>query len=229
MPISGIIFDFGNVIARFDHMRSCERLSVFTPYSPADVYHRIFNSELIKRYDQGELSSYEFYAAVVEKLAANAQLTFGVFRPLWSDIFLENPGFDTFVGTIDHRVRKIILSNTNEMHFERIAELPAMKTHFVSPDSLVLSFRQGMTKPDRRIFAEAIRRCGSPIEQTVFIDDIPDHVGAFKGLGGHGIVYNCQTDPLPVLVEALSQCGLRLPPPVAEPRIATKRDPCNSM
>lgn len=191
-------------------MRSCERLCVFTHRSAPEIYNRVFGSELIKQFDRGEVSCVAFYAAVTELITANDQLTFSVFKQIWSDIFSDNPGFERFVGSIDSRVRKVILSNTNALHFERIAELPIVKRHFGSMDAQVLSFRQGMLKPDDRFFAEALLRCGSLIEETLFIDDMPEYVAAFKDLGGQGIVYNCQRDALPDLIGALSQHGLQV-------------------
>ena len=44
-PERCMVFDFGNVIALFDHMVACQRLASLSrpPRDPDDVYERIFN------------------------------------------------------------------------------------------------------------------------------------------------------------------------------------------
>ena len=44
-----ILFDFGNVIALFDHMIACRRLASLSPTSldPQHVYEQVFNTTVV--------------------------------------------------------------------------------------------------------------------------------------------------------------------------------------
>ena len=67
-----IVFDFGNVIALFDHLVACQRLASLSrpPRDPQDVYERIFTTSLEEDYDCGRLST----ATFVERLRRDLQL-----------------------------------------------------------------------------------------------------------------------------------------------------------
>jgi len=54
-----IVFDFGNVIAFFDHMVACQQLASLSRPSrdPVDVYARVFETSLEEEYDCGRVST----------------------------------------------------------------------------------------------------------------------------------------------------------------------------
>jgi HAD superfamily hydrolase (TIGR01509 family) len=53
--------------------------------------------------------------------------------------------------------------------------------------AMVISAEEGISKPDVRIFRTALAALGEPPDQTVFVDDWPDHIEAANGLGMRGI------------------------------------------
>ena len=92
-----IVFDFGNVIALFDHMVACQRLASLSrpPRDPEDVYERIFKTSLEEDYDCGHLST----AAFVERLRRDLQLEASdeVIAHAWCDIFTPNPAIEEVI------------------------------------------------------------------------------------------------------------------------------------
>jgi len=189
--IRAIIFDFGKVLADFDHMKVCGSLVKFTGLTSEQIYSIIFQEGPEKLYDSGLISSIEFYREVKKRIGANADLTFQVFAELWCVQFWPNNEIGRIIADIRPEIKKFLLSNTNELHWENIKKLPVIKSFFSDPDGLILSFRTGLRKPDIRIFQLAIRKAGYSAEEIIFIDDVPEYVDVFRELGGCGIVYNC--------------------------------------
>ncbi|TSC52368.1 MAG: hypothetical protein LiPW39_591 [Parcubacteria group bacterium LiPW_39] len=203
--ISCVIFDFGRVIGNFDHTITCRKLAEFSPFSAEEIHLKIFKSGIEKGYDEGEKFD-NFYRQVVGAINAEGLLPEDFFE-IWGDIFSENPGIEKIMGQIRPKVKVLLLSNTNEAHWNFISRLPAIKKYFSQPEQLILSFKLGFRKPDSRIFKKGIKRCGCRPHNIVYIDDIQEYVGAFQSLGGKGIVYDCTKMPLDYLEAELSKLG----------------------
>jgi 2-haloacid dehalogenase len=62
-------------------------------------------------------------------------------------------------------------------------------------DDVIVSGREGMAKPDRRIFELAVERFGVDPARTVFVDDKDVNVDAARNVGFHGVVFTT-TDAL---------------------------------
>ena len=56
-------------------------------------------------------------------------------------------------------------------------------------DDVIVSGREGMAKPDRRIYELVVERFGVDPARAVFIDDKTVNVDAARGVGFHGIVF----------------------------------------
>jgi len=196
--IKAIIFDFGNVLASFDHMITCRKLADFSPFSPEKIYQCIFKTELLEEgYDKGLVDSLTFYQQVKEKIQANSKLTWEAFKKIWGDIFSENSGIEKVLERIKPELKLFLLSNTNEIHWKYISQMPVIKHFFPDEKQLILSFKLGFRKPDVQIFKEAIKRANCPSEKIIYIDDIPEYIQTAKELKMNGILYNCKKE-LPV-------------------------------
>src|SRR6185437_3496845 len=80
-----------------------------------------------------------------------------------------------------------LLSNTNEVHEEAFNEIlmqafgiPNIGTFF---DKVYYSHRVGMRKPDKEIFQHILDENGIKPEETLFIDDSPQHIATAQSLG----------------------------------------------
>ena len=208
MGMKAIVFDFGRVIADFDHMKTCNGLSSFSDLSPKEIHQKIFKSDLEKDFDQGKISPFNFYQKVKQVIKASDKLTFVLLQEIWGDIFIENPGIETIIKKIEPGIKILLLSNTNQIHWRYISQIKVIKSHFAQEKNLVLSFQIGCRKPDLRIFQEAILRCGNNPTDIIYVDDIPEYVAVFEKLEGHGIIYNCRTNPIEKLQKGLSKFGV---------------------
>ena len=100
--------------------------------------------------------------------------------------FFPNPGVENLLGVFKGRYPIVLLSNTNEMHFQHLVERFDV---LGLPDRFILSYRIGCSKPDPRIYQAAIEAAGHSGDVCVYIDDIPDYVQAASRQGMHGIVF----------------------------------------
>lgn len=206
--VNAIIFDVGNVIIGFNHQAICEHLKPFTTLSVREIYQGIFSSGCVRQYDEGNISSKEFHEITTKRIQADSRLTFQAFVQAWQATFIENPDIDRLLNRIKPEIKKILLSNTNELHWRFVAGLPIIKRHFADAAVQVLSFRLGVSKPNEVIFQEAITRCSSTPEEILYVDDVAAYVEAFIRFGGRGVIYNCQTDPIEKLERELSSWNL---------------------
>ena len=189
-----IVFDFGNVIALFDHMIACRQLASLSRslHDPQDVYERIFKTSLEEDYDCGRLST----AAFVERLRRDLQLEAPdeAIAHAWCDIFIPNPAIEEVIVREKRRGTRLVLaSNTNELHFEWFSRQfePVLRLF----DEAVLSFRVGARKPAVQFFEACIRASGGTADQIIYIDDRPDYVAAGRALGMQAFVYDPTLPP----------------------------------
>ena len=207
--IKAVIFDAGNVMISISACMTCDALARFSPLSPEEIYAKIFFSLAMTRYERGMITSEVFYAQIAKLIDAPQELCFEAFADAWNDTFLlPNAMIATVFDRLHPDIMHIILSNTNDLHWNFLAEFPLIKKYFSDEERLVLSYRQGVCKPGAGIFLEAIRRCRCRAEEIVYIDDNPGYVRSFKIMGGNGIVYNCQTDSIEYLINELSAYGV---------------------
>jgi putative hydrolase of the HAD superfamily len=189
-----VLFDFGNVIALFDHMITCRRLASLSRQSlaPQDVYQRIFNTTLEEDYDCGRLSSATFIARLRRDLQLDASDE--AIAEAWCDIYTANPVIDELIGEEKRRGSRLVLaSNTNQLHFEWFSrQFAAVLQPF---DELVLSFRVGARKPAVAFFDACIRASSLTADQIIYIDDRPDYVAAGRALGMQAFVYDPALPP----------------------------------
>ena len=189
--IETAIFDLGNVVLNFEHKSISERLARYSRYSTDEIYHSGFHSKQLRLYETGKIKSEELFQWLVEKF--EIEISYETFRYIWSDIFSPNTSIETLLSDLkENGYRLILLSNTNELHFNFIKDNFAIIRMF---DDLVLSYRVGYSKPREKIYMEALRRAGSPAKKCVYIDDIEEFCLSAASLGINSIVYR-STDQL---------------------------------
>jgi HAD superfamily hydrolase (TIGR01509 family) len=183
-----LIVDMGNVVVFFDHRRACRQLAALGRPGTTDdeVFDRLFHEPLERQYDEGEISTAEFLAAlrshfgIIESDAAIARA--------WTDIFQPNETLARQLADLKQTAPRLVLaSNTNELHF---AAVRALIPHVIALfDALVLSFEVGARKPAERFYQQVLVSAGAAAEDCLYIDDRADFVAAAQALGMQGLVY----------------------------------------
>lgn len=178
--IKTIIFDLGNVIIPFDFKRGYARMEPLCGYPAAQIPMRLRSSDLVTRFESGQIDAQSF----VRELSAILELkaTYEEFCELWTSIFLPDPLIpESLLEKLGARHRLLLLSNTNEIHFNMIRAAYPLLRHF---DDTVLSYQVGAMKPSARIYEVAVSRAHCRAEECFFTDDIAAYVEAARS---HGI------------------------------------------
>jgi HAD superfamily hydrolase (TIGR01509 family) len=84
-----------------------------------------------------------------------------------------------------------VLSNTSAAMFAKFFPDDTAERYF---DQLVLSYEEGVVKPDPEIFIRAADRLGVSLEECVFVDDSDRNVTAAARLGMKTILYQGEVD-----------------------------------
>ena len=179
-----IVFDLGKVILDFDHRIVTTRLAQLSRVSEKRIHDLIFARNLESMYDRGKTSSREFYQGVVRSL--DIDIPFDEFREIWTKIFTLKEDVCDLIKTLKKRYKLILLSNTNEMHFDYAFGAFEILRAF---DDYVLSYRVGARKPDPKVYLAALQRAGCHAGECIYIDDKEENVWAARRLGIQAIVF----------------------------------------
>jgi len=202
VKIEALLFDLGKVLIDFNFETGVQALHGACSISRDRLEEVLWDETWIRRYERGEISTGEFHSYLCETAALKMDLT--GFREVWSSVFL--PGLlvsERLLATLRRKYPLILISNTNEAHFEFIRDKYPVIDYF---DQHVLSYVVGSLKPDRKIFEHAIRVSGFRPEALFFTDDREENILAARELGIHS--HQFRTEPL--LIAALEAANVEI-------------------
>jgi glucose-1-phosphatase len=187
--IKNIIFDYGNVIFHIDFKRvqqafrdlGIENVEAFFDHKRQDPVFDLL--------DRGEISNAGFRDRVRE-LANKPELTDQQIDDAWNTIFIETPlAYVELLKNIKHKYRTFLLSNTNAIHEIYFTDYIKKNFNLDSNDPLFekvyYSHLVGKRKPEAAIFEQVLTENNLKPEETLFIDDSPQHLEGAKKLGIH--------------------------------------------
>lgn len=178
-----LLVDLGNVLVGFDHGITLARISEATGV-PAGRLREVLFGGLEGAFDRGELEPEVFFRAC-EALGGLPRLPDEVWARAWRDIFRPFPEALAALDAVPHSVRRVLVSNTNALHWEGVLGIFDPAKHV---DALVLSFRVGATKPSRAFWDAALEAAGCDPGECLYADDSPALVEAAGRLGIPGFV-----------------------------------------
>jgi putative hydrolase of the HAD superfamily len=187
--IEVVYFDLGKVIVDFDHSRAARELLKVTPLSLKEAMAVLSDSDLVSEYETGQLSSQEHYRKVCRRL--QMEVSIEKFRELWGSMFLPEPLLsESFLQDLKKRYRLMLLSNTNEIHFDFVIQhYPILRMI----EERLLSYQAGCMKPEARIFELAIKKAGVAPENIFFTDDRPENIEAAQRAGIQALLFQSET------------------------------------
>ena len=187
--IEVVYFDLGKVIVDFDHSRAAQELLKVTPLSLKEAMAVLSDGELVSEYETGRLSSQQHYRKVCRRL--QMEVSIEKFRELWGSMFLPEPLLsESFLQDLKKRYRLMLLSNTNEIHFDFVIQnYPILRMI----EERLLSYQAGCMKPQTRIFELAIKKAGVAPENIFFTDDRPENIQAAQRAGIQALLFQSET------------------------------------
>ncbi len=178
-----VLADLGKVLVGFDHQVTCDRIAEATGV-PAGRLRPVLFGGLEADFDRGRFTPHEFFRAC-EKEAGLPRLPDAVWTGAWRDIFFPLPDALAALSRIRPGIRRVLVSNTNALHWEGVLRVFDPSGHF---DSLVLSFRVGAVKPESGFWDAALAAAECAPGECLYADDRPELVDAAAARGIPGFV-----------------------------------------
>ncbi len=179
--IRNIIFDLGGVIINLDQQRTIYQFNVLSDVPFENFYNSSAQSGLFDELDKGRISTEEFFEILKKELRYNGSTN--ALLQAWNAMLLDVPErrLDVLVSA-KLNYSTFLLSNTCEPHIasfeEQLYQDHGVKNFEDYFDKVYYSCRIGLRKPDKEIFELVLKENNLLPEETVFIDDSPQHVKA---------------------------------------------------
>ena len=184
--IKHIIFDLGGVLLNIDYNLTEKAFIEAGIKNFPELYGQLQQSDLFDKWEMGLMERGEFISTL-QKIS-DTPLTEAQILHAWNAMLLDFPVRRLqILQQLRLYYDLFLLSNTNEIHEESFNNI-LMRAHGfpnigVFFDKVYLSHRVGMRKPNADIFQRILDDNGLKPEQTLFIDDSPQHIVTAKQLG----------------------------------------------
>lgn len=185
--IKNIILDYGNVVFSIDFTRAQQ---AFTALGVPDVEHfygHLAQDEVFDAFDRGDITAGEFRDRIRE-VSNRLDLTDRQIDDAWNALMIRvREGHHELLKGLHGRYRLFLLSNNNEIHYQWIVdhlrEVYGLDGYADFFEKDYYSHLMGMRKPEPAIFQYVLDTHGLVPEETLFVDDSPQHIKAALQLG----------------------------------------------
>ena len=187
--IKNIIFDYGNVIFNIDFRKVQQAFRDLGVQNVEDFFDHRKQDGVFDLLDRGEISNAGFRDRIRE-LTNKPELTDTQIDDAWNSISIDTP--TTYIDLLKKakgKYRTFMLSNTNAIHEIFFTDYIKKNFGLDSNDALFekvyYSHLVGKRKPEAAIFEQVLTENNLKPEETLFIDDSPQHLEGAKKLGIH--------------------------------------------
>ena len=184
--IKHIIFDLGGVLLNIDYKLTEQAFIDAGIKDFHELYSQLSQSSLFDLFETGKITKEEFIAGLQK--AASVPITEAQIITAWNSMLLDFPLRRLqILQQLQLHYNTFLLSNTNEIHEEAFNDI-LMRSHGIPNigvffDRVYYSHRLGLRKPDKEIFQRVLDDNSLRPEETLFIDDSPQHIEGAKALG----------------------------------------------
>jgi len=184
--IQNIIFDWGGVIINIDYHQTRNSFIELGMKDFDRHFTQLNQSHIFDGLDTGNISGEDFFRALEKEMPEGTKPE--DIRDAWNAMLLDFPEENfNLLQDLKSRYRTFLFSNTNEPHlsyyFPKIKEWYGISEMDPLFEKAYYSCRLGMRKPDPEAFLHIIRENKLNAEETLFIDDSPQHIEGAKTAG----------------------------------------------
>ena len=187
MPkIKNIIFDYGAVIFDINHQLTIQAFKKLGIPDVESLFGHLKQSSLFDDFETGKSSASDFRKELSKLSGKN--LSDKELDAAWNAMLLGIPnGKLELLIKLKDQYRTFLLSNTNEIHYNWISDYLkndlkiGSMAHYFEKD--YYSHHLGLRKPNADIFEFVLRERKLNPEETLFIDDSPQHIVTASSLG----------------------------------------------
>jgi FMN phosphatase YigB (HAD superfamily) len=187
--IKNIIFDYGNVIFMIDFKRTQQSFTDLGIKNAERFFAHAGHDPLFDEFEKGNISAAEFRDGV-RRITENADLSDEQIDKAWNSLLLGVPPANhDLLLEIKKNYRTFLLSNINEIHLDAVVAHLKDKHRIDSNErffeKIYYSHLVRMRKPNKDIFEHVLNDSKLKPEETLFIDDSPQHIKTAQSLGLH--------------------------------------------
>lgn len=187
--IKNIIFDYGNVIFTIDFNRAQQSFSELGIKNVEDFFSHKAHHAIFNEFEQGFISPDQFREGIRE-IAELPNLTDTEIDHAWNSLLIgvPEPNHELLLKA-KKKYRTFLLSNNNEIHYNWIMDYLKREHNLESNAPLFekdyYSHLMKMRKPNPEIFEFVLQKHQLNPNETLFIDDSPQHLKTAADLGLH--------------------------------------------
>jgi len=186
--IKNIIFDYGNVIFEIDFVRTQNALLQLGITDVQQFFAHKNHNEIFNDFETGSITPAQFRDKI-RQAANNSSLTDEQIDNAWNSLLVGVPSpavHDTLLK-VKEKYRTFLLSNNNEIHYNWIVDYLEREYNVADNNHLFekayYSQQMFLRKPNVEIFEQVIKENNLIPEETLFIDDSPQHLVGAKQAG----------------------------------------------
>jgi glucose-1-phosphatase len=186
IPVKNIIFDLGVVILNVDYNLTTKAFKKLGIDNFDEHFSKAKQDQLFDKLETGRISANNFRKELRNHLPAH--VTDEQIDEAWNAMLMDlpKPTFE-ILKTAKKKYRTFLLSNTNEIHikaFSKIIEKEyGMKQFNALFEKIYYSNEVQMRKPDKEIFELVLKENKLNPNETLFIDDSPQHIEGANKVG----------------------------------------------
>lgn len=185
--IKNIIFDYGNVIFTIDFKRTQAAFTALGINNVESFYAHKGHHPIFDQFEKGEITAVEFRNGIRE-ISEHPELTDEQIDHTWNSLLIGVPeGNHELLLKLKDTYRTFLLSNINEIHLDYIESYLKREFDLDSNDQffekIYYSHLIGKRKPNPEIFEQLISENSLNPQETLFIDDSPQHLETARNLG----------------------------------------------
>ena len=187
--IKNIIFDYGNVIFLIDFKRTQHTFTELGIKNVERFFDHKGHDPLFDEFEKGNISSADFRDGI-RRITGSQNLSDQQIDNAWNTLLIGVPPVNhEILLKAKEKYRTFLLSNNNEIHYTWIMDY-LKREHHISSNSVFFerdyySHLMGMRKPHPDIFEQVLSENNLMPDETLFIDDSPQHIETGKRLGLH--------------------------------------------
>lgn len=185
--IKNIIFDYGNVIFKIDFKRTQKAFEDLGVQNVESFFAHKGHHSIFDEFETGQITAAEFRDGI-RALLSNPSLADQQIDDAWNSLLVGvMEGNHELLRSLKDKYRTFLLSNINEIHLDFITKY--LKKEFDLDgnegffEKVYYSHLVGKRKPNMEIFEQVLSENGLKPQETLFIDDSPQHLKSAAQLG----------------------------------------------
>jgi len=201
--IKNIILDLGGVLINLDYNKISDNLSLL---GLSGTFSKTKQIELFNKLEEGKVSEKDFLIEF-NRLAKANHNHLDIIKA-WNSILLDFPlERIELLALLKEKYRLFLFSNTNTLHIKEVYNI-LNNTHGIKNlnhffENIYLSNELGIRKPKVEGFNYIIKTNGLNPNETLFIDDSPQHVEAAKKAGINAQWLDLEKENITTLINRL--------------------------